>query len=412
MANNNPLNTHKTILYIEDDHLSALLVERVLRVYGYKIVHKTTALEGLAVTESLRPVLILVDIHLPDMDGRALAAQLRTYEHLQDIPIVALTSYRGLEVKRSSFTSGFDGYITKPIDTKELPAQIEPFLKGQWKSGSRAEEATYLPAYNAQLMEKLEQRVQELTETNQTLLDLEKQNHHFLMAIAGQLRSPCFAIKGYVDSFLNNAFGDLNFEQRDALEAVAKDIDELTNLLENLLYYDEIKTNSLTLAYEYFDFYHLMAEIAAVFHASLQNGKQTVTFDCRTDADLPKVYADQNRIKQVILNLLHKAVKFTNEGEVSLSATVKDDNLEINISGTRQRLVKGAINYLSDESSPPNQVFPAEDNADIGLLISKHLIEAHKGDIWVSADSGSGLHFSFTIPFGQPSLAEQNLLPV
>lgn len=117
------------ILYIEDNFENRLLVRRILEAEGYRVVEAEDGPRGLALAQSMRPDLILVDLHLPDIDGYELVRRFKQMPHLQGVPIVALTADVIRGARERALATGCDGYIPKPIDVDALPAQIASFLK-------------------------------------------------------------------------------------------------------------------------------------------------------------------------------------------------------------------------------------------------------------------------------------------
>jgi two-component system cell cycle response regulator DivK len=118
-----------SILYVEDDPLNRILIQRVLNAEGYEVTfaeNATVALEHLA---SQDYGLILMDINLPDIDGYSLTTKLRQNPKYDNTPIIALTANVMKGDRERSLESGCDGYIQKPIDVDALPDQIRVFLE-------------------------------------------------------------------------------------------------------------------------------------------------------------------------------------------------------------------------------------------------------------------------------------------
>ncbi|NDJ33900.1 MAG: response regulator [Chloroflexi bacterium] len=114
------------ILIIEDDPHSANIVQRVLSRRGHQVIHAKEGLTGLKMAGEESVDLVLLDLGLPDIGGHTIAALINRLPG--DIPIVAVTGSTDAATQRRAMTYGCDGYITKPIDTRAFPAQIESFL--------------------------------------------------------------------------------------------------------------------------------------------------------------------------------------------------------------------------------------------------------------------------------------------
>ena len=127
------------ILIVEDHPLHMRLMEMTLKDKGYTLFRAIDGLEGLAIAERERPDLILMDIRLPRMSGFEVARRIRANPELRHIPIIALTAHAMASDRETLEKSGCDVYITKPIDTRELPRVIAEVLerKQETKGGDQ-----------------------------------------------------------------------------------------------------------------------------------------------------------------------------------------------------------------------------------------------------------------------------------
>ncbi|MDA8188296.1 MAG: response regulator [Dehalococcoidales bacterium] len=118
----------KRILVVEDHPLNRELVSDLLLARGYEVLEATTGQQALEMGREHRPDLILMDVQLPELDGLSATRILKSDPATQDIVVVAITAHamRGDEAK--VYDAGCSGYISKPINTRELPKIIEQFL--------------------------------------------------------------------------------------------------------------------------------------------------------------------------------------------------------------------------------------------------------------------------------------------
>lgn len=119
----------RTILHVEDNSDNRLLVHRLLNASGYEIIEAENAAGALDALKSLRPDLILMDINMPDMDGYTLTTQIKSFPHLFDVPVIAITANVMKGDRERTLEAGCDGYIEKPIDVDRFIGQVEKFLK-------------------------------------------------------------------------------------------------------------------------------------------------------------------------------------------------------------------------------------------------------------------------------------------
>jgi len=119
----------KKILVVEDDQDNREMVIKVLKHNGYRAIEAVDGEEAIERAKAENPDLILLDCYIPKMDGYEVARRLKGDQGLHHIPIIALTAHAMKGNREEALAAGFDGYITKPIDVRELPRQIEHFLK-------------------------------------------------------------------------------------------------------------------------------------------------------------------------------------------------------------------------------------------------------------------------------------------
>jgi two-component system, cell cycle response regulator DivK len=117
------------ILVVEDNELNLKLVRDVLSFAGYDVLEARTGEQGVALASECCPDLVLMDLQLPGIDGTEALRQLRASPNTMAVPVVAVTAFAMSADREQAFRSGFDGYMTKPISTRELPAQVRGFLR-------------------------------------------------------------------------------------------------------------------------------------------------------------------------------------------------------------------------------------------------------------------------------------------
>jgi len=124
--------SHHTVLVVEDNDMNMQLVEYLLEEGGYAIVKATSGEEALSITRDAKkpaPDLILMDIHLPGMDGLSVVRQMKTDSRTERVPILALTAHAMRGDKDRFLDAGCDGYISKPIDVKTFLSSIEQYIR-------------------------------------------------------------------------------------------------------------------------------------------------------------------------------------------------------------------------------------------------------------------------------------------
>ncbi|MDH4226289.1 MAG: response regulator [Deltaproteobacteria bacterium] len=121
------------ILVVEDNFMNKVLVKEILTLNGYEIVEASTGAEAIKAAKAEMPDLVLMDLHLPEVDGFTATRIIKQDAHLSAIPVVALTASAMKGDREKIVTEGFDGYVQKPIDIKKLIEELEACLKAAKK---------------------------------------------------------------------------------------------------------------------------------------------------------------------------------------------------------------------------------------------------------------------------------------
>jgi len=130
-----------TLLLIEDDPKFARMVQKVLEPHGFTIHHAPDGLAGLQLSRRVHPDIILLDMNLPDLDGKVVANQIRGALHKGKVPIVAVTAESGARAKRLALAMGCDHFISKPIDTRTFPIEITKLIHVEDKQEENSHES-------------------------------------------------------------------------------------------------------------------------------------------------------------------------------------------------------------------------------------------------------------------------------
>ena len=119
----------KNVMVVEDNEKNRKLVRVVLKAKGYNIIEAATGEEALNLLKNQKPDIILMDIQLPGIDGLTLIKQIKASVITKDIPIIAVTAYAMKGDEQKILDTGCDAYVSKPINTQELPRIVEKYIK-------------------------------------------------------------------------------------------------------------------------------------------------------------------------------------------------------------------------------------------------------------------------------------------
>lgn len=227
----------------------------------------------------------------------------------------------------------------------------------------------------------------------------DKQKDQFLANTSHELRNPLHSIINITQSVIDHDNVQLDQQNRKRLETVMTVGQHMALTLNDLLDITLLKERRVKLILKEVDMLAVASSVMDMLHY-LVEGKD-VSFTLHLPRTLPNVYADENRLTQILFNLLHNAVKHTNEGEIIIGANVENDLLEIFVSDTgigmseeaQQRIFSPYTQNVSEDEG-----YESEHGVGLGLTICKELVELHGGSLSVHSEIGVGSTFSFTIP--------------
>lgn len=221
----------------------------------------------------------------------------------------------------------------------------------------------------------------------------------FVSNVSHEIRTPMNAIVGMTQIMLR---GELSKQQREYLLNIRNSGDALLTIINDLLDMSKIESGKMELVDEEYDFMSMLSDLGMIILNRIGNKPIELLFDI--DADIPsKLYGDALRIRQIIINLMNNATKFTEEGYVCLTVKVKqieDDDIELYLSvkdtgqGIREEDLGKLFGSFQQVDTKKNH---HKEGTGLGLSISKQLVELMHGRIGVNSEYGKGSEFYFTI---------------
>ncbi len=238
---------------------------------------------------------------------------------------------------------------------------------------------------------------QEIQEKSQQLEVASKHKSQFLANMSHELRTPMNAVLGYTDLILDNIFGDVPEAIRDTLERVKANGHHLLGLINDVLDLSKIEAGQLTLSLGDYS----MGEVVHAVVSAVDSlaAEKKLELKATVPADLPPGRGDERRITQVLLNLAGNAIKFTDEGEVSIRARISDGAFVVSVSDTGPGISEADQQTIFEEfQQADSSSTRKKGGTGLGLSISRRIVELHGGRLWVKSTPGHGSTFSFTLP--------------
>ncbi|HEX2923641.1 MAG TPA: HAMP domain-containing sensor histidine kinase [Chloroflexota bacterium] len=220
----------------------------------------------------------------------------------------------------------------------------------------------------------------------------------FISTVAHDLRTPLSSIIGFSDILLGGRAGSLNSIQTEFLSLVKLGANQLVNLVDDLLDISRCTRGELRLNYDDVDLSAAVARLLKQFEPLV--GETEIVLVNRVNRTIGRVPADAKRIDQVLSNLLNNAIKFTQpSGTVTISGHRRRGEVELCVSDTGIGIPKDEQEKVFDRFYQAEPALKGKiRGSGIGLAVSKHIVEAHGGRIWVESEPGKGSRFRFTLP--------------
>jgi len=228
-----------------------------------------------------------------------------------------------------------------------------------------------------------------------SLRNLQTTRRELIGNISHEFRTPLAGIKAMVETLHGGAIDDKK-AAGDFLNRIDSEVDRLTQLVAELTELSRIETGKAELKLEPLNLNNLVDEVIA--QLSPQAERQLLTVSKELAADLPSVSADSARLRHVIVNLIHNAIKFTDAGgRITVTTRGEGNSVTVAIADTGRGIASDDLPHVFERFYKGDKARAGE-GTGMGLAIAKHIIEAHGGDIRVESEEGRGSTFSFSLP--------------
>jgi CheY-like chemotaxis protein len=429
------------ILIVEDSATQAVRLQYILEEHNYLVTTAKNGIEALARLKERLPDLVITDIIMPEMDGYELCRRIKDGSVSREVPVMLLTSLSDPSDVIKGLQCGADNFITKPYKEDFLVSRIngilinreirktasttlglEIYFGGQKYTitSDRIQIIDLLFSSFENAVEKnqdLENAIRELKTTQEQLARAKEAAENanrakslFLANMSHDIRTPMNGIIGMTDLCLDTELTD---EQREYLRMVKSSADSLLSLLNDILDFSKIEGGMLELEQIDFNLSNTVEDtVKSLAYLAHRKGLELA---CRIHGNVPvSLVGDPGRLRQIIVNLVGNALKFTEKGDVLVEVNLQEEREDdavlsflvtdtgIGIPHEKQEKIFEAFSQ-ADESTTRRY-----GGTGLGLSISTKLVSLMGGNIWVESEPGKGAVFRFTARF---DLQQRSVLP-
>ncbi len=387
-----------SILIVDDFLDSRLVIETMLTRLddSVEVVAADSASDAFKLldtnsAESGKPSidLILMDIDMPEMDGVEACLRIKDTPDIKDIPIIMVTGYDDEHYLEEAFAAGAVDYITKPVNKVELGARVRSALALK----------------------------REMDHKKLALAELERESlakSQILGTVTHELRTPLAGIMGCVERLLmhREKVGPLNDRQEKYLGYIEEDSKILKALIDDLLDISRIEAGQIELSPTELD---LPAEMEhAIRSTASRFPEKRLAVSLNLCPGSKPLWTDKLRLHQIVTNLLSNAYKYSSsEATITVTAEESCGFVQIDVSDTGMGISKTDLpRVFSKFFRADHSLTRKESGAGLGLYITRLLVEAQGGKIWVDSELEVGSTFSFTSPLKEVSFTKSDHQPL
>ncbi len=383
-----------TILIVDDIQENVSVLYRFLTEMKLKVLVAKSGKQALRVAETASIDLILLDVMMPGMSGFEVCEVLKSQENTQDIPIIFMTALTDTVDKVKGFELGAADYVTKPFQQEEVFARINANLN-LYKLQRQLENKNRTLQQQNGTLETVVKALQQAKLAAETANITKSQ---FMANMSHELRTPMNAIIGYSE-LLKEEVEDVKVDDDNFvtdLEKINQAGKHLIELINDVLDLSKIETGKMELNLRSFDIHDMIQEVVTTTKFAIEDKSNTLELSCPNDVG--RMYADPVKVRQILLNLLSNAGKFTEQGTIKLvvSITVIKEVEWINFA-----VIDTGIGMTLEQQQSIFQAFTQVDNSftrkydgtGLGLTLTKRFAEMMQGTISIESQLDKGSTF-------------------
>lgn len=390
------------ILIIDDDQVDRMAVSRALKAAGIKMKlfeasDYSGAFEILAENEF---DCIFVDYLLPGKDGLALVQEIRTSG--SKVPLIVLTGQGDEQTAVDLMKAGASDYITKSRITPDLLSATLRNVIRIYQVELQVESFNQQLRENNELLKKknkeLEEKKEQIHLQNLKLLEASETKSKFLATMSHELRTPLNAIMAFSQMLQRKNKENFSTSQLEMIERIHNNGKNLLALINDILDLSKIEAVGLQLHPEELDLSLLIAN--TIDELRSLNSQKKLELEVKMNLQNTKIINDKTRIRQILVNLISNAIKFTEQGMVSIEANeISENHIAILIKDTGIGISANDMKHIFEPFRQINQSISRKyGGTGLGLAITESLIKMMDGHILVDSEVDKGSTFRVELP--------------
>jgi signal transduction histidine kinase len=274
---------------------------------------------------------------------------------------------------------------------------VRPFTARQIELIETFASQALIAIENTRLFEEVRARTGELAKTVEDLEIASQHKNQFVANMSHELRTPLAAILGYAELIQEGFYEPPGPKSLDALSRIRSNGKHLLGLINTVLDIAKIESGQFTLNINEYVIESVVETVRAATESLAQNKRLTLTTS--VDKSLPVGLGDEQRLTQVLLNLVGNAIKFTDAGEVSMVAGVRNGHFAVSVTDTGPGIPLDQQDRIFEQfHQVDSSLTKAKGGTGLGLAIAKQIVEMHGGRIWVESMPGKGSNFQMELP--------------